>query len=49
MKIFGYGDANWIKLIQTLDNKIPECPQTFLKGLMKATLKLWTNDCLVRT
>jgi len=49
MKIFGYGDVNFIQLIQTLDNTIPECPRTLLEGLMKATLKLWTNDCLART
>jgi len=47
--MFGNRDVNWIKLIQTLDNMIPECPRTLLEGLMKATLKLWTNDCLART
>jgi hypothetical protein len=49
IKIFEYGDVNWIKLVQTLVNTIPKCPWTLLEGLIKATIKFWINDGLAQT
>jgi hypothetical protein len=49
MKIFGYGDMNWIQLVQTFVKTIPEYPRTLLERLVKATLNLWTNDRLAQT
>jgi len=45
MKIFGYGDVNWIQLCQM----IPACPRMLLEGLMKTTINLWKNYLLAQS
>jgi hypothetical protein len=49
IKIFEYGNVNWIKLVQILVNTIPKCPRTLLEGMINSTIKFWINDGKAQT